>query len=289
MQSSLNGLFVTKIVSVLLIYNGDNDVTLISFVKPFLWMIFPIQYIEKEKRMSLVQSIQYAVVTIVCIFLKVMTLQIVQEWLLGCLSTEPLPLPYFVSTQYCIFFFIFICCCNSSSDFLVAVIPVVTPGQYEVVPFNNFPFLSASPREFWSKRYNLIVRTFLHSTVFLPLKEQGFSSVFASFASFFVSGLRHVYCAETTFRIGGVSSMCFFIIHALLCMVPGYPKNSSVFVIGISIVLTMLIVLLFAPLYLGLFLSQGPKYLIMNPRKEFFADWVPTFHPPTNMCPVRFS
>lgn len=288
-QSALNGLCVIKVCSFLLFYDGGDEVSLWSYLKQILWMMFPIQYIEKEKRMSLFQSMQYALMTISCIFLKVTTLNVVEEWLLMCLPSETLPLPYVTSIQYCFAFFIYICCCNSTSDFLVALAPVVTLGQYEVVPFNNFPFVSTSPREFWSKRYNLIVRTFLHTSVFSPLQTRGFSAASASFASFFVSGLLHVYCAETTFRTGGLSTMCFFLLHGLLCLVPGPRRGSSVFVTLTAIIITLIVVSVLAPLYLGLFLSQGTKYLTVNPRdKELLAEWVPSLHAPSNMCPIRF-
>ncbi|CAG8763703.1 9553_t:CDS:2, partial [Dentiscutata erythropus] len=91
---------------------------------------------------------------------------------------------------------------------------------YTKVPL-NFPFISTSPRDFWSRRWHVVLREIFVDLGYDPVKSlfgkhKKFVKIFGTLSAFFVSGLLHehiVYCMWGT-RPG--EQMIFFLSHGLL-------------------------------------------------------------------------
>ncbi|KAI8968537.1 hypothetical protein BDF20DRAFT_186961 [Mycotypha africana] len=103
-----------------------------------------------------------------------------------------------------------------------------------------FPCYLVSPRDFWSRRWNLIVRNLLHSQVFenysrrrgtdkdgqtsKPSQQKpqkvGFLSTRQGrgLLSFFVSGVFHELIICSVCRKLTLENLCFFCIHGIACM-----------------------------------------------------------------------
>ncbi|RIB11875.1 hypothetical protein C2G38_2249858 [Gigaspora rosea] len=85
----------------------------------------------------------------------------------------------------------------------------------------NLPFMSTSPRDFWSKRWHIVLREIFLDLGYVPVKNlfgkhKKIGKVFGTLSAFFVSGLLHehiVYCMWGT-RPG--EQMFFFLFHGLL-------------------------------------------------------------------------
>lgn len=84
-------------------------------------------------------------------------------------------------------------CSTAANDVQVAATALVTRGRYALMPFNDWPGLSTSLKEFWGKRYNKVMCAFFRLTVFEPMIQHGHSPAQASMAAFAASGAIHVY------------------------------------------------------------------------------------------------
>jgi hypothetical protein len=89
--------------------------------------------------------------------------------------------------------------------------------------YPGYPFLPTSLHDFWSRRWNIYVKSILHRIAFIALpKLTGFSEksnlrvISAGFFAFFVSGLLHEFMFTVSMdRWSGGKNMCFFLIHGL--------------------------------------------------------------------------
>lgn len=282
MTCALVGMCSIKLIHQMLSQTGGEKPSAFDYASGFLWFALPIQKVPDNKRLKLIERIQFALICFIWMLIKIAVVRFVELWLLQCLGNEALPLPYFTSVMYSSIFYLWVVCGNYQPDFLVALLPLLTGGRYEILTFNNYPFLSTSPRQFWSKRYNLVVRALLRDAVFLPARSNGFSPEAASFFAFLVSGVLHLYVAQVTFLRGAVSALVFFLLHWILCLLP-VPKKDTFSVP--HILFTFGLIALTTPLYLGLFLSEGTLFLKSNPTGlDFLIPSIP-FEP---ICPVRF-
>ena len=91
-------------------------------------------------------------------------------------------------------------------------------GFQPKVAFRNPLTASTSPVDFWSRRWNMIVRGLFHRTIFTPMRNHGVPAQAAALASFVVSGAFHEYAF---FPANGISTfgceMIFFLIQACFC------------------------------------------------------------------------
>ena len=119
--------------------------------------------------------------------------------------------------------------------------------------------LSTSLRDFWGRRWNLVVHRLMKRTFFVPVA--GRSRWFAGFLAFLMSGLFHEYMwlavnwNQMDAYVPGLS-LIFFLLQFLLC---GLEAALSVTTLGMRIaelpqvvrtVLTTLVILPFGPLFL---------------------------------------
>lgn len=65
-------------------------------------------------------------------------------------------------------------------------------GKY-LPPFVDSPLFSYSPRDFWSRRWNLLFKQTAHTVVFGPLRSMGVSPMIGAFVVFLFSSLLHEY------------------------------------------------------------------------------------------------
>ena len=83
------------------------------------------------------------------------------------------------------------------------------------------PWLALSLQEFWSRRWNGMVKRLLHDLVFRPMRRAGFQPAGASFAAFCASGYLHAYplimTVGLTWHVAQV--FAFFVIEAILVSV----------------------------------------------------------------------
>ena len=101
------------------------------------------------------------------------------------------------------------------TDLMSAWVPVLTFGHWRIQAFHSYPALSSNVGDFWGKRYNLVISSFLRSAVYVPLRSRQVTPSLSASAAFFASGVLHSYVAHFTFGTGATSSLFFFLAHAL--------------------------------------------------------------------------
>ncbi|KAF0528062.1 toxin biosynthesis protein [Gigaspora margarita] len=88
----------------------------------------------------------------------------------------------------------------------------------------NLPFMSTTPRDHWSKRWQIAFREIFLGLGYVPTKNlfgkhKKIGKVFGTLSAFFISGLLHehfIYCMWGT-RPG--EQMSFFLFHGILLIV----------------------------------------------------------------------
>jgi len=157
---------------------------------------------------------------------------------------------------------------SGACDILAIIIESI--ALIPVHPVVNAPFFATSPRDFWSRRWNLIVRNFFHDFFFIPLvNSKLFSRSSAASISailvFIFSGVTHevfVWAVTGTWEWLGYMSG-FFIIHGVACFAQAYvPQTKLPWVV--SVLLVHVFMLLTAPLFFlplaVLFTPMGFKF-----------------------------
>jgi len=83
-------------------------------------------------------------------------------------------------------------CLEYASDGMGLVTSLVS--GYDTLQLNDAPLTkSASPSEFWGRRWNVVISSALKRAVFKPVRKAGFSRPVAAMATFVASGLFHEY------------------------------------------------------------------------------------------------
>ncbi|CAG8574088.1 411_t:CDS:1 [Dentiscutata heterogama] len=85
----------------------------------------------------------------------------------------------------------------------------------------NFPFISTSPRDFWSKRWHIVLREIFLDLGYVPVKNlfgkhKKIGNIFGILSAFFVSGLLHEYIVYCMWGNSPGEQMLFFLFHGLL-------------------------------------------------------------------------
>lgn len=104
--------------------------------------------------------------------------------------------------------------------------------QWDTAEFCDSPFLATGPRDFWSRRWNMLFRNVTHACIFTPLKNLGVSPLYGVTLVFIVSCLVHEYMvlvsAHSTAWLGWMSA--FFVIHALATMLNTYIARNKTWI-----------------------------------------------------------
>ncbi|KAG8658272.1 hypothetical protein MANES_03G134932v8 [Manihot esculenta] len=102
-------------------------------------------------------------------------------------------------------------------------IPARALFGFELDPQFNEPYLSTTLQDFWSRRWNIMVRNILHPTVyfptrcfFMPIIGSSGATLIAIMATFLVSGLMHEILFYYVIRVNPTWEVtCFFILHGV--------------------------------------------------------------------------
>ena len=102
--------------------------------------------------------------------------------------------------------------CDANSTVLL------TLGYKPQVAFRNPLTASTSPTDFWSRRWNLLVRGLFHRTVFTPLRNRSFPAWVSALSAFVVSGAFHEYAFAPASHGAALGSLTvFFCVQAAAC------------------------------------------------------------------------
>ncbi|CAF1606852.1 unnamed protein product [Didymodactylos carnosus] len=252
----------------LLPHSQRHALTLKYFLYKFVWFVLPVSRNTKAQRspFELFLHVTYHLLLAVG---KLFVTDVIYYWLLQCLERigggDALKENYFLTIQYIAIFYVSVCCGTFLNDAQIALISLITLDKYEVLPFNDWPVLSLTPREFWGKRYNKLVSHLLRESVFEPLRNQfHLSSSYAALGAFIVSGMLHLHVAKVGFNGNMFAALLFFVLQGVACTLEvrfdmkKLPKIVSMF-------LTQTVLLVTSPLYLGLFIYASPTFLQNNP------------------------
>ncbi|KAM0851007.1 hypothetical protein ACQ4PT_052713 [Festuca glaucescens] len=109
-------------------------------------------------------------------------------------------------------------------DLLLPCIAAATAALgMEAEPQFNRPYLASSLRDFWGRRWNLMVSAILRPSVYDPVRAVAGIPA-AVLATFAVSALMHeamVYYLSLQWRSNGVMA-AFFLLHGVCCVVEGW-------------------------------------------------------------------
>uniref|UniRef100_A0ACD5WQG1 Uncharacterized protein n=1 Tax=Avena sativa TaxID=4498 RepID=A0ACD5WQG1_AVESA len=112
--------------------------------------------------------------------------------------------------------------------FLDLLLPVIAAAAgalgMQAEPQFDRPYLASSLRDFWGRRWNLMVSAILRPSVYDPVRARSGSPAAAVLATFAVSGLMHeamVYYLSLRWRSDGVMA-AFFLLHGVCCVVEGW-------------------------------------------------------------------
>eukprot|EP00008_Paramoeba_atlantica_P006614 CAMPEP_0201478358 /NCGR_PEP_ID=MMETSP0151_2-20130828/3225_1 /ASSEMBLY_ACC=CAM_ASM_000257 /TAXON_ID=200890 /ORGANISM="Paramoeba atlantica, Strain 621/1 / CCAP 1560/9" /LENGTH=371 /DNA_ID=CAMNT_0047859415 /DNA_START=245 /DNA_END=1357 /DNA_ORIENTATION=- len=255
----------------------------------FLWYMFPIRPVSPEDRRPLPEVMKYSVLCFASSFGK-SVLQIFLHKLLMELSSDRNVIQVaggslFNRPRYVLSLLwgLWVLFPDPMNDILCGVVPLITNDRYRILPFSNFPLFSQSLREFWGRRYNQLIRTLYHETIFVPLVKNNVDVSTASAFVFFMSGVFHAYIANGTFGKGIGSTTVFFCLHGGAVMLESHlrkkekenekkdlektKKGSSPFSVG-KWALTQTFLGLTLPLYLGLFVGALPTFIEERPLQK---------------------
>jgi hypothetical protein len=130
--------------------------------------------------------------------------------------------------------------------------------QWDTSEFCNAPFLATGPRDFWSRRWNMLFRNVTHACIFTPLKNLGIPPLYGVALVFIVSCLVHEYMVLVSSQshqwLGWMTA--FFVVHALATVLNTYVARNKTWLQLINgipnavfIVLHMAWIALTAPLF----------------------------------------
>jgi hypothetical protein len=129
---------------------------------------------------------------------------------------------------------------------------------FAVPPIHSDPIASSSVREFWGRRWNRIVGTWLHARFFAPLARRGHPAL-GMWVAFVVSALLHAYIAHAA--LGGAFTLIvggFFALQGVLALVEG-PIGQARWPVWAKHLWTMCVMTATSPLFTEAFLRVvGP-------------------------------
>nr|CAB3446856.1 unnamed protein product [Digitaria exilis] len=89
----------------------------------------------------------------------------------------------------------------------------------EMEPQFDRPYMASSLRDFWGRRWNLVVSAILRPSVYEPLRDAHAGKAAAAIATFLVSGLMHeAMVCYITLRSPTGEMAAFFLLHGACCV-----------------------------------------------------------------------
>jgi len=152
-----------------------------------------------------------------------------------------------------------------------AVCIMFLTGWY-IPPMFNYPFLSQSPRDFWSNRWNMMVHRFVHKHFFIPMKKAGLPTALSVVCIGLFTSVLHEYIvlfSAMSFEQFGQMSL-FFFIHVIASILQVILFKSGFWTLvpmrichkAINIILHSLWFTLTAPIFLGSFFNTDITLLV---------------------------
>lgn len=251
----------------LIVMLPNETMTLSSYAWKFVWLMLPIIPSKSERPIPY----DFGVAAI-----KFFVSHWISRWLLTCSGSD--------SYLRIIMFFVSVCAGTFFTEFQMGIVRLLTRNKYTVLEFTHYPFFSESVREFWSRRYNLLISTLLKESIFIPTRRTlCVSTTVAALLSFIVSGILHGHVAVSAFGASTpLPAFFFFFLHGLACCVEvSFPFSVPR---PLKIALTQVFIVATAPLYLGLFTRVTPQFMSLNKPMLFEVDWIPKL-PIPSFCP----
>lgn len=229
-----------------------------AWAKEYLWFLFPATP-DKPVAQSWWKTTLTSLSSLGWALAKILLLPTVHHALVtNCPMDASIPKPI---ARLSFIWAIQVCLGTWTLDIQDAIANLFSFGRYRVT-YNNYVVLSDSICDFWSRRYNVFIRTFLHETVFLPARKVLKLSANASvLATFTMSGLLHSYVAYVTFGHGILRSFTFFLVHGLACLADNYAAQKYRIPTILRGALVPLLLGLTQPLYPALFIEAMPDWL----------------------------
>lgn len=153
-----------------------------------------------------------------------------------------------------------------------------TVGLFWEVAFNmkpkelfNTPFMASSPRDFWSRRWNMFFRDFFHKIFFKNVKSISYvRAIISALAIFFISGILHEYVHWSILgKLSGLNFM-FFMVHGVASTLQAIIQTSFPILkrvpLWIGIPINTVFLALTIPLFMGPYVESG---FIKNVRLPF--------------------
>lgn len=117
-----------------------------------------------------------------------------------------------IHTYFWLSMFWFLWCCYfAASGFGDIATGAVMQLGVRVSPIFNHPFMARSPRDFWSRRWNLCFRDIAHRNIFLPLHGHR-RPILATFLVFLMSGVVHEYLVFASIGFSALGGMLAFFL-----------------------------------------------------------------------------
>ena len=138
-----------------------------------------------------------------------------------------------------------------------------------MVAFRDPLTASTSPTDFWSRRWNMLVRGLFHRTIFTPLRARKIPAWVSALAAFFVSGAFHEYAFAPASQGAALGSLTvFFCVQAAICSFELVLRKASAHVgflrkadeltpVWARVLLTSALLVPFSPLFMAPLLANG--------------------------------
>jgi len=148
---------------------------------------------------------------------------IIKFVVLGCFVLMGYVVPTFIAEFYLFKSFLGLVYFYLTIDALIqfdGVVIMWLTGWY-VPPMFHYPFLSQSPRDFWGRRWNMMVHNFVHKHFFLPMKKAVLPSILSVICIGLFTSVLHEYVvlfSAMSFEQFGQMSI-FFLIHVFATII----------------------------------------------------------------------
>ena len=198
-----------------------DSISLLPFFLEFASFLFPLRFVPSVEREALSDRLKKSALDVVVgsgkILLNVYLVKLLRE----TMTSENVAAARESYPTYMLYSALFgasvLTAHMGFNDFMAAVTRLVSGGMLDIRPFNNWVLLSTSLRDFWGRRYNLLIHRFMHESIFTPMVSHNCTPSTAALSSFALSGILHAYVAHCAFGGGEARSLVYFLLLGGLC------------------------------------------------------------------------
>jgi len=194
-----------------------------SYLTEFLYYIFPVSVVPPEERVGLFETLNYSLFMFFYAGIKAIGASWLAVYFSMCLDEKGVARTHDSWAVVTLYTGAWLCYLGVSTwtwDIPHSLVNLVSLGRLKLLRINNRPLLSHSVRNFWSARYAVLVRLFIHDTIFSPaIHGLGLSAPVAASIAWFATGAVHALGAYTVFGAGHWTTMLLFVLHATITAV----------------------------------------------------------------------